>query len=114
MKHKLRCPICGRFVPLSTTKYSGYVCQCGAISRLGKMKEPELTSLRLPLVTFQYPPSTTGAPKQRYLRVTKAGGQYVEGIELTHSWATEGQFKRFKVNRLLTLPILAEYLPHGQ
>ena len=56
---------------------------------------------RTPVVEFEYPDSTTGEMKVRYLRVTEADARYVKGYELvTPLSKTDGQFKTFSRTRL--------------
>lgn len=56
---------------------------------------------RLPVVEFEYPDSTTGEMKLRYLRVTEADDRYVKGFELVSAISkTDGQFKTFSRTRL--------------
>jgi len=56
---------------------------------------------RNPVVEFEYPDSTTGEMKVRYLRVTEADARYVKGYELvTPLSKTDGQFKTFSRTRL--------------
>lgn len=54
-----------------------------------------------PVVEFEYPDSTTGEMKVRYLRVVEADARYVKGYELvTPLSKTDGQFKTFSRTRL--------------
>jgi hypothetical protein len=56
---------------------------------------------KFPIVEFEYPDSTTGEMKVRYLRVTEADARYVKGYELvTPLSKTDGQFKTFSRVRL--------------
>lgn len=56
---------------------------------------------RTPIVEFEYPDSTTGDMKLRYLRVTEADARYVKGYELVSPLSkTDGQFKTFSRVRL--------------
>ena len=56
---------------------------------------------RSPIVEFEYPDSTTGEMKVRYLRVVEADAHYVKGYELvTPLSKTDGQFKTFSRTRL--------------
>ena len=56
---------------------------------------------RTPVVEFEYPDSTTGEMKVRYLRVVEADARYVKGYELvTPLSKTDGQFKSFLRTRL--------------
>jgi hypothetical protein len=58
---------------------------------------------RTPVVKFEYPDSTTGKMKVRYLRVVEADGDYVKGYELDNALSKrDGQFKTFSRNRLVT------------
>lgn len=53
------------------------------------------------IVEFEYPDSTTGEMKLRYLRVVEADGRYVKGYELVTPWSKiDGQFKTFSRTRL--------------
>ena len=54
-----------------------------------------------PVVEFEYPDSTTGEMKVRYLRVVEADARYVKGYELvTPLSKVDGQFKSFLRTRL--------------
>lgn len=54
-----------------------------------------------PIVEFEYPDSTTGEMKLRYLRVVEADARYVKGYELVSPLSkTDGQFKTFSRTRL--------------
>jgi hypothetical protein len=54
-----------------------------------------------PIVEFEYPDSTTGEMKVRYLRVVEADARYVKGYELvTPLSKVDGQFKSFLRTRL--------------
>jgi hypothetical protein len=56
---------------------------------------------RTPVVEFEYPDSTTGEMKVRYLRVVEADARYVKGYELVSPLSkTDGQFKSFLRTRL--------------
>lgn len=56
---------------------------------------------RCPVVEFEYPDSTTGEMKVRYLKVVEADARYVKGYELvTPLSKQEGQFKTFSRTRL--------------
>lgn len=56
---------------------------------------------RTPIVEFEYPDSTTGEMKVRYLRVTEADAHYIKGYELVSPISkTDGQFKTFSRTRL--------------
>jgi hypothetical protein len=56
---------------------------------------------RSPVVEFEYPDSTTGEMKVRYLRVVEADARYVKGYELvTPLSKQDGQFKTFSRTRL--------------
>ena len=56
---------------------------------------------RTPIVEFEYPDSTTGEMKVRYLRVTTADALHVKGYELVSPISkTDGQFKTFSRTRL--------------
>ncbi len=56
---------------------------------------------RCPIVEFEYPDSTTGEMKVRYLRVVEADARYVKGYELVSPLSkTDGQFKSFLRTRL--------------
>lgn len=56
---------------------------------------------RTPIVEFEYPDSTTGEMKVRYLRVVEADARYVKGYELVSPISkTDGQFKTFSRTRL--------------
>ena len=56
---------------------------------------------RTPIVEFEYPDSTTGEMKVRYLRVTEADARYVKGHELVSPLSkVDGQFKTFSRTRL--------------
>lgn len=60
-------------------------------------KQPE----RTPIVEFEYPDSSTGEMKLRYLRVTEADSRYVKGYELVSPISKiDGQFKSFSRVRL--------------
>ena len=54
-----------------------------------------------PIVEFEYPDSTTGEMKLRYLRVVEADARYVKGYELVSPLSKQdGQFKTFARTRL--------------
>lgn len=54
-----------------------------------------------PTVEFEYPDSTTGEMKLRYLRVVEADARYVKGYELISPLSkTDGPFKTFSRTRL--------------
>lgn len=54
-----------------------------------------------PIVEFEYPDSTTGEMKLRYLRVVEADARYVKGYELISPLSkTDGLFKTFSRTRL--------------
>jgi len=56
---------------------------------------------KTPIVEFEYPDSSTGEMKLRYLRVTEADARYVKGYELVSPLSkTDGQFKTFSRTRL--------------
>lgn len=56
---------------------------------------------RTPVVEFEYPDSSTGKMKLRYLRVVEADADYVKGYELDSPGSKkDGQFKSFSRNRL--------------
>jgi hypothetical protein len=56
---------------------------------------------KTPIVEFEYPDSTTGEMKLRYLRVVEADARYVKGYELVSPLSkTDGQFKTFSRTRL--------------
>lgn len=56
---------------------------------------------RTPVVEFDYPDSTTGEMKPRYLRVTEANTTHVKGYELVSPISkTDGNFKSFSRTRL--------------
>ena len=56
---------------------------------------------RTPVVEFEYPDSTTGEMKLRWLRVVEADDRYVKGYELTSALGkVDGQFKTFSRTRL--------------
>ncbi len=64
---------------------------------VGAKSEPD----RTPVVEFEYPDSTTGEMKVRYLRVVEADTRYVKGYELvTPLSKNDGQFKSFLRTRL--------------
>ena len=51
---------------------------------------------RFPVVEFEYPDSSTGEMKVRYLRVVEADARYVKGHELvTPLSKVDGQYKTF-------------------
>ena len=57
---------------------------------------------KLPIVEFEYPDSTTGKMKIRYLRVVEADSDYVKGYELDNAGSkTKGTYKVFCRNRLV-------------
>jgi hypothetical protein len=59
------------------------------------------TPEKSPVVEFEYPDSSTGEMKVRYLRVTEADARYVKGYELvTPLSKVDGQFKTFSRVRL--------------
>jgi len=65
------------------------------------MTTPTTPSDKMPVVEFEYPDSTTGEMKLRYLRVTEADARYVKGYELVSPLSkTDGQFKTFSRTRL--------------
>lgn len=56
---------------------------------------------RTPVVEFEYPDSSTGKMKMRYLRVVEANADHVKGYELdTPGSKKDGQFKTFSRTRL--------------
>jgi hypothetical protein len=56
---------------------------------------------RTPIVEFEYPDSTTGKMKLRYLRVVDADADYVKGYELENPYSKkDGQFKTFLRTKL--------------
>lgn len=62
---------------------------------------PDKKDERTPVVEFEYPDSTTGEMKVRYLRVVEADARYVKGYELvTPLSKVDGQFKTFSRTRL--------------
>ena len=65
------------------------------------------------IVEFEYPDSTTGEMKVRYLRVVEAGAHYVKGYELVSPISkTDGQFKTFSRTRLARYGVsLVSFLP---
>ena len=57
---------------------------------------------RLPVVEFEYPDSSTGKMKVRYLRVVSADADYIKGNELDNPGSQkDGQFKTFSRSRLV-------------
>jgi hypothetical protein len=55
-----------------------------------------------PIVEFEYPDSTTGKMKSRYLRVVSADADHIKGYELDSPGSKkDGQFKTFSRNRLV-------------
>ncbi len=66
------------------------------------IKLPQLPSTRTPVVEFEYPDSSTGKMKVRYLRVVEANADYVKGYELdSPASRKDGQFKTFSRPRLV-------------
>ena len=62
---------------------------------------PTTNDDRSPIVEFEYPDSTTGEMKLRYLRVVEADARHVKGYELVSPLSkTDGQFKTFSRTRL--------------
>lgn len=58
-------------------------------------------SERFPVVEFEYPCSSTGKMKLRYLRVVEASADYIKGYELdSPASKKDGQFKTFSRTRL--------------
>ena len=61
------------------------------------------TDERTPVVQFEYPDSSTGKMKTRFLRVVEADADYVKGYELDNAQSKkDGQFKTFSRTRLVT------------
>ena len=81
-------------------------CQCdGDCDNIADTMTTSSTMTKLddktPIVEFEYPDSTTGEMKLRYLRVTEADARYVKGYELVSPLSkTDGQFKTFSRTRL--------------
>lgn len=74
------------------------------ITRISLPPNPNgLTSFntKFPVVEFEYPSSSDGKMKLRYLEVTQADADYVKGYELDNPGSKKrGQFKSFSRNRL--------------
>jgi|FAXJ01.1.fsa_nt_gi hypothetical protein len=65
------------------------------------------------IVEFEYPDSTTGEMKVRYLRVVEADAHYVKGYELLSPISKiDGQFKTFSRTRLARFGVsVVSFLP---
>lgn len=101
MKHNKRCNDCGRFRP-SDEMYCDW---CGYDnSGFGN------TNALMPLVSFNYK-KPDGVVSARYVRVTRMNGKYLEGfqVEYSDSPIEHNNFRRFKVDRMHSFPILEEY-----
>lgn len=69
----------------------------GSIDPKTQTKQDE----RTPIVEFDYPDSTTGEMKPRYLRVVEANATHIKGYELVSPISkTDGKFKAFSRTRL--------------
>ena len=71
------------------------------VNTTGTPATPVKTDERSPVVEFEYPDSTTGEMKLRYLRVVEANAVHVKGYELVSPVSKiDGQFKTFSRVRL--------------
>lgn len=65
------------------------------------VNNPTTPTDKTPVVEFEYPDSSSGKMKMRYLRVVEANGDYVKGYELDSPTSKkDGQFKTFSRTRL--------------
>lgn len=64
------------------------------------------TTVRLPVVEFDYPASDTNKMRTRYVKVAEATPDYIKGNELDFPGSSkEGPFKCFLRNRIARLGV---------